>query len=113
MGVYSGHENFSESTEEIAPLTEEEKKQKLEDLRAKMAEKRAKQAIVDKEEQKKNEVYSSSPFHTSTATPLYIYIYFPRSLPCPKHNFLTSPPPENSDEVHKRSPRRQGGAGKE
>ena len=25
----SGHENFSESTEEIAPLTEEEKKEKL------------------------------------------------------------------------------------
>lgn len=54
----SGHENFSESTEEIAPLTEEEKKQRLEELRAKMAEKKAKQAILDKEEQKKNEVCS-------------------------------------------------------
>ncbi len=49
--------NFSESTEEIAPLTEEEKKQRLEELRVKMNEKRAKQAIIDKEEQKKNEVY--------------------------------------------------------
>ncbi|KAF4625110.1 hypothetical protein G7Y89_g13060 [Cudoniella acicularis] len=49
------HVNFSESTEEIAPLTEEEKKAKLEELRAALAEKRAKQAIIDKEEQKKNE----------------------------------------------------------
>jgi hypothetical protein len=56
--IYSGHENFSESTEEIAPLTEEEKKQRLEELRAKMTEKKAKQAILDKEEQKKNEVHS-------------------------------------------------------
>jgi hypothetical protein len=48
--------NFAESTEEIAPLTEEEKKARLEELRQKMAEKRAKQAIIDKEEQKKNEV---------------------------------------------------------
>jgi len=49
------HMNFSESTEEIAPLTEEEKKQRLQELRAALAEKRAKQALVDKEEQKKNE----------------------------------------------------------
>ncbi len=50
------HTDFSESTEEIAPLTEEEKKQRLEELRQKMAEKRAKQAILDKEEAKQNEV---------------------------------------------------------
>ncbi|TAQ91518.1 hypothetical protein B7494_g224 [Chlorociboria aeruginascens] len=49
------HTNFSESTEEIAPLTEEEKKQRLDELRAKMADKKAKQALLDKEEQKKNE----------------------------------------------------------
>jgi len=49
------HMNFSESTEEIAPLTEEEKKQRLEELRAALAEKRAKQVVLDKEEQKKNE----------------------------------------------------------
>jgi hypothetical protein len=55
----SGHENFSESTEEIAPLTEEEKKQRLEELRTKMAEKKARQAILDKEEQKANEVCSA------------------------------------------------------
>jgi hypothetical protein len=53
--------NFAESTEEIAPLTEEEKKARLEELRQKMAEKRAKQAIIDKEEQKKNEVRLHSP----------------------------------------------------
>jgi hypothetical protein len=53
--------NFAESTEEIAPLTEEEKKARLEELRQKMAEKRAKQAIIDKEEQKKNEVRLHPP----------------------------------------------------
>ncbi|RFU25322.1 hypothetical protein B7463_g11015, partial [Scytalidium lignicola] len=49
------HMNFSESTEEIAPLTEEEKKQRLQELRVALEEKRAKQALIDKEEQKKNE----------------------------------------------------------
>jgi hypothetical protein len=53
---FSGHDRFEESTEEIAPLTEEEKKQKLQELREALAEKRAKQSLVDKEEQKKNEV---------------------------------------------------------
>ncbi|RKF75033.1 Uncharacterized protein C17C9.11c [Golovinomyces cichoracearum] len=51
----SGHENFSESNEEIAPLTEEEKIKKLEELRAKNREKKNQQAIIDKEEQRKNE----------------------------------------------------------
>ncbi|KAI1819086.1 ubiquitin-related domain-containing protein [Xylaria intraflava] len=51
----AGHADFSESTEEIAPLTEEEKKQKLAELREKMMAKRANQAVVDKEEQKRNE----------------------------------------------------------
>jgi uncharacterized UBP type Zn finger protein len=54
-GTKSGHENFSESTEEIAPLTEEEKKQKLEDLKNKLAAKRAAQADADKEDRKRNE----------------------------------------------------------
>ncbi|RAL65309.1 hypothetical protein DID88_000877 [Monilinia fructigena] len=49
------HENFEQSTEEIAPLTEEEKKQKLAELLAKSKEKKAKQAIIDKEEAKRNE----------------------------------------------------------
>jgi hypothetical protein len=49
------HENFSESTEEIAPLTEEEKKAKLEMLRQKLAEKRAGGSEQDKIDKKKNE----------------------------------------------------------
>lgn len=55
-----GHDDFSESTEELAPLTEEERKQKLAELREKAKAKRANQALVDKEEQKRNEV-SFSP----------------------------------------------------
>ncbi len=50
------HTDFSESTEEITPLTPEEAAAKLQELREKAAAKRAKQAIIDKEEQKKNEV---------------------------------------------------------
>ncbi|KFY22721.1 hypothetical protein V493_06374 [Pseudogymnoascus sp. VKM F-4281 (FW-2241)] len=49
------HQDFAESTEEIKPLTEEEKKQRLDELRAALAEKRAKQSLVDKEEAKRNE----------------------------------------------------------
>ncbi|KAI9789706.1 MAG: hypothetical protein M1816_005881 [Peltula sp. TS41687] len=49
------HVDFSESTEEIAPLTEEEKKAKLEELRLKLTEKRAGQSVQDKEDTKKNE----------------------------------------------------------
>ncbi|KAI0114507.1 ubiquitin-related domain-containing protein [Nemania sp. FL0031] len=51
----SGHTDFAESTEEIAPLTEEEKKQRLTELREKVKAKRANQAVIDKEEQKRNE----------------------------------------------------------
>lgn len=51
----SGHENFSESTEEVRQLTEEEKKQKLQEMRAALAEKRARQAELDKEDNKRNE----------------------------------------------------------
>lgn len=51
----TGHENFSESTEELKPLTEEEKKQKLDEMRAALALKRAGQAEKDKEEAKRNE----------------------------------------------------------
>lgn len=52
----SQHVDFSESTEEIAPLTEEEKKAKLEELRQKLAAKRAVQSEQDKIDQKRNEV---------------------------------------------------------
>ncbi|KAJ9097490.1 hypothetical protein QFC19_006762 [Naganishia cerealis] len=51
----SGHSNFEESTEAYVPLTEEQKKQKLEELRVKLAEKRAKQAELSLEENKANE----------------------------------------------------------
>jgi hypothetical protein len=54
-GSKTGHEQFAESTEEIAPLTEEEKKARLDELRAKLALKRAGQAEQDKEDRKKNE----------------------------------------------------------
>jgi hypothetical protein len=52
------HTDFSESTEEIAPLTEEEKKVKLAELREKMADKKAKQAEQDRIDQKRNEQIS-------------------------------------------------------
>ncbi|VDC05182.1 unnamed protein product [Peniophora sp. CBMAI 1063] len=52
----SGHDQFEESTEEIKPLTEEEKKQRLADLREKMAAKRAVKAKQEAEEAKANEL---------------------------------------------------------
>jgi hypothetical protein len=55
LTCYSGHENFSESTEEIKPLTEEEKKQKLEEMRERLAAKRAAASEQDKIDRKNNE----------------------------------------------------------
>ena len=49
------HQDFSESTEEIAPLTEEEKKAKLAELKERAAIRKAEKAKQDKEEQKQNE----------------------------------------------------------
>ncbi|KAK3114553.1 hypothetical protein LTR53_007007 [Teratosphaeriaceae sp. CCFEE 6253] len=51
----TGHDDFSESTEEIAPLTEEEKKQKLEELKERLAAKRAGQGEEDRLARKRNE----------------------------------------------------------
>ncbi|PYH95148.1 hypothetical protein BO71DRAFT_398251 [Aspergillus ellipticus CBS 707.79] len=51
----SQHVDFSESTEEIAPLTAEEKKDRLEELRQKLAAKRAGQSEQDKVDKKRNE----------------------------------------------------------
>ncbi|CEH16877.1 dna-binding protein [Ceraceosorus bombacis] len=51
----SGHTNFEESTEEVKPLTEEEKKAKLAELRDKLAAKRAAQSKDDAKEAKANE----------------------------------------------------------
>ena len=56
----TGHVDFSESTEEIAPLTEEEKKEKLEELRRKLAEKRSGTSEQDKLDKKKNEAMTCS-----------------------------------------------------
>lgn len=52
------HQDFSESTDEIAPLTEEEKQSKLAELREKMAAKRAVQSEQDKADAKRNEQIS-------------------------------------------------------
>ncbi|GAA6053267.1 hypothetical protein JCM3770_002686 [Rhodotorula araucariae] len=51
----SGHTEFEESTEELKPLTEEEKAEKLRELRAKMDEKKKLQAKQDAEEARRNE----------------------------------------------------------
>ncbi|PKS07759.1 hypothetical protein jhhlp_006367 [Lomentospora prolificans] len=51
----SGHTDFSESTQEIAPLTEEQKAQRLEELRLKLKAKRENQAVLEREEAKRNE----------------------------------------------------------
>ncbi|ORY65523.1 uncharacterized protein BCR38DRAFT_340658 [Pseudomassariella vexata] len=51
----TGHDDFAESTEELAPLTEEEKAARLQELRERLEAKRAGQAMIDKEEAKKNE----------------------------------------------------------
>lgn len=55
----SGHTNFAQSTEGIAPLTEEQKAEKIQELRAKAAVKKAAQSEQDKADQKRNEVSSS------------------------------------------------------
>ncbi|GAA5872700.1 hypothetical protein JCM1840_004493 [Sporobolomyces johnsonii] len=54
-GTKSGHTSFEESTEELKPLTEEEKAEKLRELRARMEEKKKIQAKKDAEEAKANE----------------------------------------------------------
>ncbi len=56
----SGHTDFAESTQEIAPLTEQEKKARLEELRQKLKDKRETQSVQDKEDAKRNEVQSGS-----------------------------------------------------
>ena len=53
------HVDFAESTEEIAALTEEQKKAKLQDLRQQLAEKRAGASEQDKTDKKRNEVRTS------------------------------------------------------
>ncbi|KAL0638507.1 hypothetical protein Q9L58_002443 [Maublancomyces gigas] len=50
------HTNFEESIEIIQPLTEDEKTAKLQELRERLAGKKAAQVVQDRDEQKKNEL---------------------------------------------------------
>ncbi|KAJ6257143.1 UBX domain-containing protein [Drechslerella dactyloides] len=52
---FSEHQNFDESTEVVKPLTEEEKKARLEELKQRVAEKRKNQAAESALDAKKNE----------------------------------------------------------
>ena len=54
----SGHQDFAESTEELKPLTEEEKAAKLAELKEKSAARKVAQAEQEKIEQKRNEQIS-------------------------------------------------------
>ncbi|PYI17725.1 UBX domain protein [Aspergillus japonicus CBS 114.51] len=51
----SQHTDFSESTEELAPLTDEQRQARLQELRERLAAKRAVQSEQDKVDQKRNE----------------------------------------------------------
>lgn len=51
----TGHQNFAESTEAIKPLTDEEKKEKLAEIKARMAEKRAARELAEVEDRKQAE----------------------------------------------------------
>ncbi|KAJ3008708.1 hypothetical protein HKX48_008383 [Thoreauomyces humboldtii] len=53
--VKSGHQNFSESTDAIAPLTEEEKKARLADIQARLVAKREQKRLAEIEENKSRE----------------------------------------------------------
>ncbi|KAI9498036.1 ubiquitin-related domain-containing protein [Zychaea mexicana] len=53
--IKTSHQNFSESTEVIAPLTEEEKQAKLAELKARLAEKQASKAKEEAEERRQQE----------------------------------------------------------
>ncbi|KAG2177135.1 hypothetical protein INT43_007792 [Umbelopsis isabellina] len=53
--IRTSHQNFSESTQAIAPLTEEEKKEKLAELKARLSEKRALREQQEKDDRKSNE----------------------------------------------------------
>lgn len=51
----SGHSNFSESTEEKKPLTEEEKKEQMKKLEERLKEKRKEREAREKEEELEKE----------------------------------------------------------
>ena len=50
------HSNFAESTEDVRPLTEEEKAQKLAELKIKMAERRAQRKHQEEEDERRREI---------------------------------------------------------
>ena len=52
----SGHDDFAQSAEELPPLTAEEKKAAVEQLKAKAAAKKAELSEQDKIDKKRNEV---------------------------------------------------------
>ncbi|KAJ2079082.1 hypothetical protein H4R24_004035 [Coemansia sp. RSA 988] len=54
--VKSGHTDFAQSTEVIKPLTETEKKQKLDELQTKLSDKRAKAEKEEKRRLQENEI---------------------------------------------------------
>lgn len=60
----SGHTDFAESREEIAPLTEDEKAARLEELRERLKEKRAGMSEQDKADKKRNDVSLSTSMNT-------------------------------------------------
>lgn len=66
------HVDFAESTEEIAPLTEEEKKARLEELRQKLADKRAGMSEQDKIDKKRNEVCQILMLPVSRVLTIYL-----------------------------------------
>ncbi|KAG9303686.1 hypothetical protein G9A89_018583 [Geosiphon pyriformis] len=53
--IKTGHVNFSESTTAIKPLTEEEKAEKLQELKQRLMEKREIRLLAEKEEEKNRE----------------------------------------------------------
>lgn len=85
----SQHVDFAESTEEIAPLTEEQKEERLAELREKLAAKRAVQSEQDKVDKKRNEVCPL--VHQARWSPAHVR-------------------PGDPTQKHQGKPRREGGA---
>ena len=52
----TAHIDFAESAQDVAPLTDEEKKARLDELRKRLVEKRASTSEQDRTDQKRNEV---------------------------------------------------------
>jgi len=70
----SGHSNFSESTEEKKPLTEEEKKEQMKKLEERLKEKRREREAKEKEEENEREkIRIRSGKEITAAKKKYIY----------------------------------------